>query len=496
MNASSDPDRTPVVIAALRTPVGRVNGSLAAIEPASLAALLDRKIIADTGIDRAEIDDVIVGNAANSAGNPRTSRRAGGRIAVAIPGVTVDRQCGSGLEAIVLAARQIQAGAGRFYLAGGTESASRAHIRLRPPLTRGEEPQPGPARAMAPRFDRRSGYGRCSGERRPRPAASRVSGKDRFALESHRRAVAAEAAGRFSREIVPVPTSSGPVGRDECPRANASAETLSRLRPVFVADGTVTAGNACPVNDGAAMVLMTNLAEARRRGVAFGLVFTDAATAGVEPKLLGLGPVPAMAKLRARNPALDVARVDFIEFNEAFASQVLGSLDQLDIAPERVNSDGGAIALGHPYGASGAILVVRLFSQMFAASSPAEGLAMMGIGGGMGIAAHFSTADRIRRHSRRAIPRLGPGSCTGYGGHGRRAPRQSPPRRQVCRRSRRVRQKLSSCRDLRDGHRKRAGSSKRRPRWKMQADGGRDSRFFPNCRPVTPEIGKRASSCA
>jgi acetyl-CoA C-acetyltransferase len=215
--------------------------------------------------------------------------------------------------------------------------------------------------------------------------------QDRFALESHRRAVAAEAEGRFSREIVPVPTPEGPIARDECPRANASAETLSRLRPVFVAGGTVTAGNACPVNDGAAMVLMTNLAEARKLGARFGLAFTDAATAGVEPKLLGLGPVPAMAKLRARNPALDVARVDFIEFNEAFASQVLGSLDQLDIAPERVNRDGGAIALGHPYGASGAILVVRLFSQMLAASSPAEGLAMMGIGGGMGIAAHFSS---------------------------------------------------------------------------------------------------------
>lgn len=390
LNASSDPDRTPVVIAALRTPVGRVNGSLAAIEPASLAALLIERIIADTGIDRAEIDDVIVGNAANSAGNLARLAALEAGLPVAIPGVTVDRQCGSGLEAIVLAARQIQAGAGRFYLAGGTESASRAHIRLRPPLTRGEEPQPVQRARMAPDSIGDPDMGVAAENVATACGISRER-QDRFALESHRRAVAAEAAGRFSREIVPVSTSSGPVARDECPRANASGETLSRLRPVFVAGGTVTAGNACPVNDGAAMVLMTNLAEARRRGVAFGLVFTDAATAGVEPKLLGLGPVPAMAKLRARNPALDVARVDFIEFNEAFASQVLGSLDQLDIAPERVNSDGGAIALGHPYGASGAILVVRLFSQMFAASSPAEGLAMMGIGGGMGIAAHFSS---------------------------------------------------------------------------------------------------------
>lgn len=390
MNASSDPARTPVVIAALRTPIGRVNGSLAAVEPASLAALLIERIIADTGIDRAEIDDVLVGNAANSAGNLARLAALEAGLPVAIPGVTVDRQCGSGLEAIVLAARQIQAGAGRFYLAGGTESASRAHIRLRPPLTRGEEPQRVKRARMAPDSIGDPDMGVAAENVATACGISRER-QDRFALESHRRAVAAEAEGRFSREIVPVPTPEGPIARDECPRANASAETLTRLRPVFVAGGTVTAGNACPVNDGAAMVLMTNLAEARKLGARFGLAFTDAATAGVEPKLLGLGPVPAMAKLRARNPALDVARIDFIEFNEAFASQVLGSLDQLDIAPERVNRDGGAIALGHPYGASGAILVVRLFSQMLAASSPAEGLAMMGIGGGMGIAAHFSS---------------------------------------------------------------------------------------------------------
>ncbi|WKL41784.1 thiolase family protein [Sinorhizobium meliloti] len=391
MNASSDPARTPVVIAALRTPVGRVNGSLAAVEPASLAALLIKRIIADTGIDRAEIDDVLVGNAANSAGNLARLAALEAGLPVAIPGVTVDRQCGSGLEAIVLAARQIQAGAGALLPCRGAPRAPVAPISaFGPPLTRGEEPQPVKRARMAPDSIGDPDMGVAAENVATACGISRER-QDRFALESHRRAVAAEAEGRFSREIVPVPTPEGPIARDECPRANASAETLSRLRPVFVAGGTVTAGNACPVNDGAAMVLMTNLAEARKLGARFGLAFTDAATAGVEPKLLGLGPVPAMAKLRARNPALDVARVDFIEFNEAFASQVLGSLDQLDIAPERVNRDGGAIALGHPYGASGAILVVRLFSQMLAASSPAEGLAMMGIGGGMGIAAHFSS---------------------------------------------------------------------------------------------------------
>ncbi|RVJ83670.1 thiolase family protein [Sinorhizobium medicae] len=388
MNALPDPTRTPVLIAALRTPVCRVNGSLAAIEPASLAALLIEKIVANTGIDRGEIDDVLVGNAANSAGNLARLAALEAGLPISIPGVTVDRQCGSGLEAIVLAARQIQAGAGRFYIAGGTESASRAHIRLRPPLTRGEELQPVKRARMAPDSVGDPDMGVAAEYVATACGISRDR-QDRFALESHRRAVAAENAGRFAREIVPVSTAAGTIARDECPRANASAETLSRLKPAFVEGGTVTAGNACPVNDGAAMVLVTNLAEAQRLGARFGLVFADAATAGIDPNLLGLGPVPAMAKLRARNPALDPAGVDFIEFNEAFASQVLGSLDRLDIAPERINREGGAIALGHPYGASGAILVVRLFSQMLTTSSRTEGLAVMGIGGGMGIVAHF-----------------------------------------------------------------------------------------------------------
>ncbi|MBP2235414.1 acetyl-CoA C-acetyltransferase [Sinorhizobium kostiense] len=396
MNASSDPSRTPVVIAAFRTPIGRVNGSLAAVEPASLAALLIERIIDDTGLDRAEIDDVLLGNAANSAGNLARLAALEARLPVAIPGVTVDRQCGSGLEAIVLAARQIQAGAGRFYLAGGAESASRAHIRLRPPVARGDELQPVKRARMAPDFIGDPDMGVAAENVAAACGVSRER-QDRFALESHRRAIASEAAGRFAREIAPVPTPSGAVAKDECPRANASAETLARLKPVFVKGGTVTAGNACPINDGAAMVLVTNLAEARRLGVSFALEFVDAATAGVDPNLLGLGPVPAMARLRGRNPGLHLGDIDFIEFNEAFASQVLGSLDQLEIAPSRVNRDGGAIALGHPYGASGAILVVRLFSQMLEAASASQGLALMGVGGGMGMVAHFRSvgADQL-----------------------------------------------------------------------------------------------------
>lgn len=387
-NSSTDPARIPVIIAALRTPIGRVNGALRDIEPSRLAAPLIARILRDTGLKATDIDDVILGNAANSAGNLARLAALEGGLPVSTPGVTVDRQCGSGLEAITLAARMIQAGAGRFYLAGGTESASRAHIRLRPPLERGGELAPVKRARMAPDEIGDPDMGVAAENVAAACGISRER-QDVFALQSHRRAVEAALAGRFTREIVAIETAAGSVSNDECPRANASIETLQRLKPVFVEGGTVTAGNACPINDGAAMVLVTSLAEARRLGVPFALEFVDAATAGVDPNLLGLGPVPAMQKLKARQPALDPAKTNFIEFNEAFASQVLGSLEQLDIPAERVNLDGGAIALGHPYGASGAILTVRLFSQMQTSPKGTEGLAMMGVGGGMGIVALF-----------------------------------------------------------------------------------------------------------
>ncbi|MEI2297768.1 thiolase family protein [Ensifer sp. MJa1] len=387
-NASTNASRVPVIIAALRTPIGRVNGTLRDVEPSRLAAPLMARILEEVGIPASDIDDVILGNAANSAGNLARLAALEAGLPVSTPGVTVDRQCGSGLEAITLAARMIQAGAGRFYLAGGTESASRAHIRLRPPLERGGELTPVKRARMAPDEIGDPEMGVAAENVAAACGISRER-QDAFALESHRRAVDAELSGRFAREIVAIETAAGPVLRDECPRPNASSETLARLKPVFVEGGTVTAGNACPINDGAAVVLVTSLAEAERLRTPFALEFIDAATAGVHPDLLGLGPVPALQKLMVRQPTLDPAKVDLIEFNEAFASQVLGSLDQLEIPAAKVNLDGGAIALGHPYGASGAILTVRLFSQMRSAPSGTEGLAMMGVGGGMGVVTLF-----------------------------------------------------------------------------------------------------------
>lgn len=387
-NGSSDPSRVPVIAAAFRTPIGRINGSLAAIEPASLAAPLIHQILAETGLAPDAVDDVILGNAANSAGNLARLAALEAGLPVSVPGMTVDRQCGSGLEAIALAARLIQAGAGRVYLAGGTESTSRAHLRLRPSAEPGGAPEPLRRARMAPDTIGDPDMGIAAENVATFAGISRER-QDAFALESHRRAVAAQQAGRFDREIVPVETPAGLVTRDECPRETTSLEKLAALKPVFRPDGTVTAGNACPVNDGASLVLVTSLAEAQNLGLTVLMEVVDSAVAGVDPNLLGLGPVPGMQKLVARNPALAAAAIPFIEFNEAFASQVLASLDALGVDPAAVNRDGGALALGHPYGASGAILVTRLFAQMRNTGSGTGALAMMGIGGGMGIATLF-----------------------------------------------------------------------------------------------------------
>lgn len=388
LNRSADPERIPVIAAAFRTPIGRVNGTLSAIEPASLAAPLIRRILQDTGLAAEDVDDVLLGNAANSAGNLARLAALEAGLPVSVPGLTIDRQCGSGLEAIALAARLVTAGAGRVYLAGGTESSSRAHLRFRPPLTSDGAPEPVRRARMAPDAIGDPDMG-IAAENVARHAGISRARQDAFALESHRRAVAAQKAGRFAGEIVPLDTPAGRVSQDECPRENTSLEKLAALKPVFRPDGTVTAGNACPVNDGAAVVLVTSLTEARRRGLTMLLELVDSVTVGVDPNLLGLGPVPAMEKLVARNPGLDATNIPYIEFNEAFAAQVLASLDALGIDHAIVNREGGALALGHPYGASGAILVTRLFAQMREADAETEALAMMGIGGGMGIATLF-----------------------------------------------------------------------------------------------------------
>ncbi|MBB4235713.1 thiolase family protein [Rhizobium esperanzae] len=386
-----DEDWQPVVVAAYRTPIGRAFRSLSTVTAEDLAAPIIRRIIAETGIAPDAIDDVLIGNAAGGGGNIGRLAALSAGLPMAVPGVAVDRQCGSGLEAIILAARLVQAKAGACYLAGGVESVSTAPWRVERPKTNGDVPRFYGRAQFSPETIGDPEMG-VAAENVARAFAISRQRQDEFALRSHRLAVTAAEAGLFQPEIVEIATASGLVDRDECPRPTTSIEALANLRPVFLADGSVTAGNACPVNDGACLVLVMSRGMARSLGIEKGLAFIDSAAAGVDPNLLGIGPVASTAKLLQRQPGLSLAGVDAIEFNEAFAAQVLASLDQLDISADAVNREGGAIALGHPFGASGAILVTRLYSQLVRShgwSPAATGLAMIGIGGGIGLTALF-----------------------------------------------------------------------------------------------------------
>lgn len=391
----SDSSRPRAVIAAARrTPIGRLGGLLRQLPVEDLAAPAIRAVLADARLAPDEVDEVILGNAVGPGGNvARLSALAAG-LPVSVPGVTVDRQCGSGLEAINQAARLIESGAAEVVLAGGVESTSTAPWRVARPAGLYGTPH---------FYDRARFSPDTVGDPSMGVAAENVAeaygiGRERqdaYALDSHRKAVAAQAAGRFAREIVPLALpGGGTADRDECPRPDTSAEKLARLRPVFREGGTVTAGNACPVNDGAAIVAVMSEARFRALGLTAGLMVVDSASAGVDPNLLGTGPIPAVRRLLARNPSVTLDGIDLVEFNEAFAAQVLACLDTLGLPQDKVSVGGGALALGHPYGASGAILVTRLFSELLhpaGMSAPRRGLATLGIGGGLGLATLLET---------------------------------------------------------------------------------------------------------
>ena len=383
------------MIAAKRTPIGRINGVLAQVPAERLLAPLIRVLIEDAGINPGEIDDVIVGNAAGAGGNPARLAALEAGLPFDVPGVSVDRQCGSGLEAINLAAALVKAGAGEIYIAGGVESPSTA-----------------PQRAIRNEDGSRTFLHRARfspdtiGDPDMGVAAENVATRceitrdrqDRFALHSHQKAVAAMAAGALAGEIVTIRTEDGNVvATDQCPRPNTSLEKLAALPPVFVPNGTVTAGNACPVNDGAALVLIVSERVFKKLKPQSALRHVDSKARGVDPNVLGLGPIPATRALLKANPDVTMDSIDIVEFNEAFASQVLACLDALEVDPDRVNPGGGALAFGHPWGASGAILAVRLFSQMTntgtaSGSRSKRGLATLGIGGGLGISTLFEPA--------------------------------------------------------------------------------------------------------
>jgi len=394
------PLREAWIVGAVRTPIGRYGGALRSVRPDDLAALVIAAVVKKSGIDPALVEDVILG-CANGAGedNRNVARMAAllAGLPVAVAGQTVNRLCGSGLQAINSAAHAIMVGDGDVFVAGGVESMTRApYVLLKPEAAyeRGAHELVdttlgwrfvNPALAAAHRPYSMGETGENVAERW---TVSRED-QDAFALESHRRAVAAIESGRFADQIVPVsvPQPRGEplvVDRDEHPRADTSLEALARLKPAFRSGGTVTAGNSSGINDGAGACVLVEGGLARSLGLTPLARIVATAVAGVDPAIMGVGPVPATRKALAR-AGLGVDDLDLVELNEAFASQSLACARDLGLDMARVNVNGGAIALGHPLGMSGARLVTMLVHEL-ARRDGRYGLATMCIGVGQGIA--------------------------------------------------------------------------------------------------------------
>jgi 3-oxoadipyl-CoA thiolase len=379
-----------VILSAVRTPIGRYGGALSDVRPDDLAALVIKEAVGRAGVPPDEIEDVYLG-AANQAGEDNRNVARMGALLAGLPqsvaGVTVNRLCASGLSAVVGAAHAIRAGDGELFVAGGVESMSRAPLVTAKPeygdgttwdTTLGWRfPNP----RMEEMFPLES-MGETGENVAERYGITRED-QDAFAFQSHRRWAAAEEAGRFADELVPV----GEVDRDEHPRPDTSLEKLATLKPAFREGGTITAGNASGINDGAAALVIASDEKARELGAEpFGR-FVASAVAGVDPRFMGVGPVPAVQKLLAR-AGIEAADLDLVELNEAFASQSLQVIRELGLDPERVNVNGGAIALGHPLGMSGARLVVSLLHELRRREGR-YGLATLCVGVGQGQAAIF-----------------------------------------------------------------------------------------------------------
>ena len=392
-----------VFVQALRTPIGALGGSLAGIRPDDLAALVLRAVVVKTSLDPALIEEVYLG-CANQAGedNRDIARMAVllGGFPVDVAGVTINRLCASGLNAVNQAARAILAGEGDVFIAGGVESMSRAPYSM-------------PKSERAYPFGNQTAWDTALGWRYPNPRMVEAYGiesmgetaeniaqmtrisreeQDAFALESHRRAVDAIDSGKFAEEIVAVETlqhKGDPilVTTDERPRRDTSLAALARLKPAFRQGGTVTAGNSSGINDGAAALLMMSGTRARQLGFQPMARWVGSAAAGVQPRLMGMGPVPAARKVLSRC-GLEMADIGLVEINEAFAVQALAVSRELSLDPERTNVNGGAVALGHPLGCSGARILVTLLNEMRrrlpVESRPYYGMAALCVGVGQG----------------------------------------------------------------------------------------------------------------
>jgi 3-oxoadipyl-CoA thiolase len=402
------PLRDAWIVEAVRTPIGRYGGALASVRPDDLAAAVVRAVVDRSGVDPSLVEDVILG-CANQAGedNRNVARMAVllAGLPVEVAGQTVNRLCGSGLQAINSAAHAIAVGDGDVFIGGGVESMTRApYVTAKPEAAfeRGNRESFDTTlgwRFVNPRLAEKH-YPYSMGETAENVAERWEVGRDlqdAFALRSQQRAVTAINEGRFADQIVPiaVPQKKGEplvVDRDEAPRADTSADALAKLRPAFREGGTVTAGNASGINDGASAVLLVEAARARELGLRPLARVLSTAVAGVDPAVMGVGPVPATRKALAR-AGLTVADLDLVELNEAFASQSIVCINELGLDPDKVNVDGGAIALGHPLGSSGGRLVTMLVHQL-RRTGGRYGLATMCIGVGQGIATIVERIDR------------------------------------------------------------------------------------------------------
>ncbi len=389
-----------VVVATARTPMGRYGGQLKDVRPDDLAAVVLKEVCERAHVKPAEVDDVILGCANQAGEDNRNVARMALLLAgfpFEVPGQTVNRLCGSGMQATIAAAREIQAGGAGIMVAGGVESMTRAPWVM-------PKPDAGFPRGPQTAYDTALGWRLVNpkmaamyGTLQMGETAERVAQKyevqredqDAFALRSHQRAVAAQRSGRLAEEIVPVTVpqrKNDPltVSDDEGPRQDTSLDALAKLRPAFAENGSVTAGNSSPLNDGATALVLMSDAKAKERGLKPLARLVSAAPAGVHPDYMGIGPVPSSLKA-LQKAGLQPGDMDLVELNEAFASQSLACMRLLGLDEDRVNVNGGAIALGHPLGSSGARLVGTLIREM--SHRDAEyGLATMCIGVGQGIA--------------------------------------------------------------------------------------------------------------
>jgi 3-oxoadipyl-CoA thiolase len=400
-------ERDAVIVDALRTPVGRYGGALAEVRPDDLAALVVREIVQRSGIAPGEIEDVVFGCTNQAGEDNRNVARMAALLAGLPPevaGLTVNRLCGSGMSAVHYAAMAIRDGQGDIYIAGGVESMTRAPFVI------------GKADAAYPRgnltgFDSTIGWrfvnpkmaeayhpyslGETAENVAERWEVSRED-QDLFALKSQQKAAAAMKSGRLAREILPVtiPRKKGEplvVDQDEHPRPDTTLEALARLKPAFKAGGTVTAGNSSGINDGAAALLVMSGARARSLGLRPMARIVSMAVAGVDPGYMGIGPIPASRKALDR-AGLRMRQMDVVEVNEAFASQAVVCQRDLEISDEQLNPNGGAIALGHPLGMSGARILTALAHEMVLRDAR-YGLASMCIGVGQGITTILERAE-------------------------------------------------------------------------------------------------------